>query len=55
MVVAEDKAEADRVFSMLSGGGTITMPISSAPWGPYFGMCHDRFGIPWMISLDRPA
>jgi PhnB protein len=55
MVVAADKAEADRVFTMLSAGGTITMPIANAPWGPYFGMCHDRFGIPWMVSLDRPA
>lgn len=55
MVVAADQAEADRVFSMLADGGTITMPIGNAPWGPYFGMCHDRFGIPWMVSLDRPV
>ncbi len=55
MVVAESKPEADRVFTMLSEGGTITMPIGNAPWGPYFGMCHDRFGIPWMVSLDKPA
>jgi PhnB protein len=55
MVVASDKAEADRVFSMLADGGTVTMPIGNAPWGPYFGMRHDRFGIPWMVSLDEPA
>lgn len=55
MVVAADKAEADRVFAELSSGGTVTMPIGNAPWGPYFGMCHDRFGIPWMVSLDTPA
>lgn len=52
MVVASDKAEADRVFAGLCEGGTVTMPIGNAPWGPYFGMCHDRFGIPWMVSLD---
>ena len=34
-VVANDKAEADRVFHALSGdGGKVTMPIANAPWGP---------------------
>jgi PhnB protein len=54
-VVASNKAEADRVFALLAEGGTVTMPIGNAPWGPYFGMCHDRFGIPWMVSLETPA
>lgn len=55
MLVARDKAEADRAFEMLAAGGKVTMPLQNAPWGPYFGMCHDRFGIPWMVSLDAPA
>ena len=55
-VVANDKAEADRVFHALSGdGGKVTMPIANAPWGPYFGMCVDRFGTQWMVSLPTPA
>jgi PhnB protein len=55
-VVASDKAEADRVFQALSGdGGKVTMPIANAPWGPYFGMCVDRFGTQWMVSLTKPA
>jgi PhnB protein len=55
-VVANDKAEADRVFHALSGdGGKVTMPIGNAPWGPYFGMCADRFGTQWMVSLPTPA
>lgn len=53
VVVADDKAEADRVFTELSTGGQVTMPIANAPWGPYFGMCRDKFGIQWMISLDH--
>jgi PhnB protein len=53
-VVANDKAEADRVFQALSGdGGRVTMPIANA--GPYFGMCVDRFGTQWMVSLPTPA
>jgi PhnB protein len=55
MLVAQDKAEADRVFAMLAEGGEVTMPIGNAPWGSYFGMSHDRFDLPWMISLDHPA
>jgi PhnB protein len=55
-IVADDKAEADRVFHALSGdGGTVVMPIANAPWGPYFGMCVDRFGTQWMVSLPTPA
>jgi len=54
-LVADDKAEADRVFAGLSAGGSVGMPLANAPWGPYFGMCTDRFGIQWIISLSHPA
>lgn len=50
-LVAKDKAEADRVFQALGTGGQIMMPIGNAPWGAYFGMCVDRFGVQWMVSL----
>ena len=55
-VVGKDKEEADRVFAQLSGnGGSVAMPLANAPWGPYFGMCVDRFGIHWMVSLPTPV
>ncbi len=54
-IVAKDKAEADRAFELLSSGGVVRMPIGNAPWGPYFGMCTDRFGVQWMVSLTGPA
>ena len=55
-IVAADKAEADRAFALLSGdGGQVRMPMGNAPWGPCFGMCMDRFGVQWMISLAGPA
>lgn len=54
-IVADDKAEADRVFASLAQGGTVRMPIGNAPWGPYFGMVTDRFGVQWMVSLPNPA
>ena len=55
-IVANDKAEADRAFEALSsGGGKVDMPLANAPWGPYFGMCVDRFGVHWMVSLPTPV
>ena len=54
-IVAKDKAEADRAFAALSKGGKVSMPLANAPWGPYFGMCVDPFGVQWMVSLPHPA
>lgn len=54
-IVAADKAEADRAFAMLSDGGRVNMPLGNAPWGPYFGMCVDKFGVQWMVSLPTPV
>jgi len=41
---------ADKLFANLSAGGTVTVPMSKAPWGDYFGMFTDKFGIKWMIN-----
>ena len=47
------KAEADRLFNLLSSGGKITMPIADTFWGDYFGMCIDTYGINWMVSFNE--
>jgi len=52
-VTVDSKEEADRVFKGLSEGGTQTMPMDNAPWGSYFGMLQDKFGVNWMISFDQ--
>ena len=49
---AESRQEADKLFIGLSAGGTIEMPISDSPWGSYFGMFRDKYGIEWMINFD---
>lgn len=48
----KDKAEGDRVFKSLSEGGNVTMPFEQTFWSPGFGMCVDRFGIPWMVNTE---
>lgn len=52
LITAESKEEADKLFNGLSADGQIEMPISDSPWGSYFGMFRDKYGIEWMIDFD---
>jgi len=52
-ISAESKEEADKLFNGLSAGGQIEFPISDSPWGSYFGMFRDKFGIEWMVDFDQ--
>jgi PhnB protein len=51
-ISAESREEADKLFNGLSVGGQIEMPIADSPWGSYFGMFRDKFGIEWMVDFD---
>lgn len=51
-ISAESKEEADKLFNGLSAGGQIEMPITDSPWGSYFGMFRDKYGIEWMVDFD---
>ena len=51
-ITAESREEADHLFSGLSAGGTIEFPIGDSPWGSYFGMFRDKYGIEWMVDFD---
>ena len=53
-ISAESKAEADKLFGGISAGGNVEVPMSDAPWGAYFGMTKDKFGIRWMVNFDAP-
>ena len=52
MVSTESREEADNIFNGLSVGGEIEMPIEENPWGSYFGMFRDKYGIEWMVDYD---
>lgn len=49
---AESREEVDKLFNGLSAGGNIEAPIGDSPWGSYFGMFRDKFGIEWMVDFD---
>jgi PhnB protein len=51
-ISTESKEEADKLFNGLSAGGQVEMPISDSPWGSYFGMFRDKYGIEWMVEFD---
>ena len=51
-ISAESKAEATQLFEGLSAGGQIEVPLDESPWGSYFGMFRDKYGIEWMIDYD---
>ena len=52
VISAESKEEAEKLFYGLSVGGKIEMAISDSPWGTYFGMFRDKYGIEWMVDFD---
>jgi PhnB protein len=50
----DNDAEAERVFSALSEGGQILMPLAETFFASRFGQTRDRFGMNWMILHERP-
>lgn len=48
-----DIAEAQRVWDVLSKGGTIDVEFEDTFWGARFGMVTDKFGIDWMINCQK--
>jgi len=51
-VYADSREEADAVFNELSADGTVEMPMGESPWGTYFAMFRDKYGIEWTVEFD---
>lgn len=53
----DTQEETERLFSELSAGGTIEMPLASMFWGGYFGSFIDKYGVNWMLNYtpEQPA
>jgi PhnB protein len=50
-----DDADALRGYwQKLSEGGTTSMPMEKQSWGDEFGMCVDKFGVPWLVNISQP-
>jgi PhnB protein len=52
--ISGDDGDALRgYFEKLSAGGSAQMPIEKQAWGDEFGMCTDKFGIPWLVNIAQ--
>ncbi len=40
-------------WEKLSAGGNIQMQLEKQMWGDTFGMCTDKFGLPWMVNITE--
>ncbi|MCI3275277.1 VOC family protein [Streptomyces cylindrosporus] len=49
----DDDAELRGYWEKLSSDGTVAVPLDKQMWGDVFGMCTDRFGIPWMVNISQ--
>ena len=47
---ADSREEADRLYGALSEDGSEGSPMADMPWGAYWGVTLDRYGIRWMIN-----
>jgi uncharacterized glyoxalase superfamily protein PhnB len=48
------KEETDRLFKLLSEGGSDMAPMRQEFWG-YWGCCLDKFGIRWMFNFPNQS
>ena len=51
-VGGDDSETLTGYFNRLSEGGAVRMPLERAPWGDTFGMCVDKYGVSWMVSIS---
>lgn len=47
----DDGEELRGYWGKLSEGGSVSVPLERQMWGDDFGMCVDRFGVPWMVNI----
>lgn len=52
-VSTESKEEAEKIFKGLSSYGAVEIPLAESPWGSYFAMLRDKYGIEWTIEFDE--
>lgn len=51
----DDESALRGYWENLVDGGSVTVPLETAPWGATFGMLTDPFGVAWMVNIAAPA
>jgi PhnB protein len=52
-IAPDSEEEATRIFSELSAGGEVTMPLEKTFWNALFGTLTDKFGVQWMVNYEN--
>lgn len=50
----DTRADTDKLFALLSDGGSDIEPLQDMFWGAYWGACVDKYGTRWMFNCDEP-
>ena len=50
----DDEQQLRSYWDKLAEGGNVTMPLEKQMWGDVFGMCTDKYGVPWMVDIVPP-
>jgi predicted 3-demethylubiquinone-9 3-methyltransferase (glyoxalase superfamily) len=50
-VECDSEAELNELFSRLSEGGAVLMPLANYGFSKSFGWVNDRFGVSWQLNL----
>src|SRR5690606_31430534 len=48
-----DENRIRQIFTDLSEGGNIVIPLEKQVWGDLFGVIVDRFDVNWMINIGQ--
>jgi len=51
----DDEDELRGYWTKLAEGGSVGVPLEKQMWGDVFGMCVDRYGVPWMVNITASS
>jgi PhnB protein len=49
---ADDAGSLRGYWEGLCAGGEVLLPLTRAGWGDEYGMCADRFGVTWRVTIE---
>jgi len=52
-IAADNVNDGKKSFDALANGGTVTMPLSETFFAKQFGMLKDKFGVNWMVIVQK--
>lgn len=47
-----DETELKKIYTALSDGAEIVMPLAKVKWSECYGLLKDKFGVTWQFNLD---